>query len=282
MPKAIVIDSAHFHESLCVFLFVSSLRKQTLQQMFLRRRKTIIPSHRYEFLPQGYNSVDWICWYIKTIFDFDYWDYTCEWHITFIYTPQHHLFWLYPLSTLVYVKKQNGFHLSLPSAAQLQSFQLVWNLTTTPASTCRLESKDQGRIFQLMLITPQYLCRCNLWGVARLEPIRQIRSICCNSNDDTFVFIIDSRDWECLSSLQDILWMCFQVEALIKEVQELKEELRSRDKMIAQLTLQCQQLKQHQREQTVSCCEKIYIYMYWHCNYYCSCGRKTIFNTLHL
>ncbi|XP_036979329.1 serine-rich coiled-coil domain-containing protein 2 isoform X1 [Acanthopagrus latus] len=40
-----------------------------------------------------------------------------------------------------------------------------------------------------------------------------------------------------------------QVEELIKEVQVLREELRSRDKTIAQLTLQCQQLQQHQREQ---------------------------------
>ncbi|XP_076599219.1 serine-rich coiled-coil domain-containing protein 2 isoform X1 [Chaetodon auriga] len=39
-----------------------------------------------------------------------------------------------------------------------------------------------------------------------------------------------------------------QLEDLIKEVQVLREELRSRDKTIAQLTLQCQQL-QHQREQ---------------------------------
>ncbi|KAI9535578.1 hypothetical protein NQZ68_003132 [Dissostichus eleginoides] len=38
-----------------------------------------------------------------------------------------------------------------------------------------------------------------------------------------------------------------QLEELIKEVQVLREELRSRDKTIAQLTLQCQQL-QHQRE----------------------------------
>ncbi|XP_029961921.1 serine-rich coiled-coil domain-containing protein 2 isoform X2 [Salarias fasciatus] len=42
-----------------------------------------------------------------------------------------------------------------------------------------------------------------------------------------------------------------QVDALIKEVQVLREELRSRDKTIAQLTIQCQQLQQqHQREQT--------------------------------
>ncbi|XP_067372615.1 serine-rich coiled-coil domain-containing protein 2 isoform X1 [Channa argus] len=41
-----------------------------------------------------------------------------------------------------------------------------------------------------------------------------------------------------------------QLEELIKEVQLLREELRSRDKTIAQLTLQCQQLQQqHQREQ---------------------------------
>ncbi|XP_054455741.1 serine-rich coiled-coil domain-containing protein 2 [Anoplopoma fimbria] len=42
-----------------------------------------------------------------------------------------------------------------------------------------------------------------------------------------------------------------QSEDLIKEVQLLREELRSRDKTIAQLTLQCQQLQQqqHQREQ---------------------------------
>ncbi|XP_008295734.1 serine-rich coiled-coil domain-containing protein 2 isoform X2 [Stegastes partitus] len=41
-----------------------------------------------------------------------------------------------------------------------------------------------------------------------------------------------------------------QVEALIKEVEVLRQELRSRDKTIAQLTLQCQQLQQqHQREQ---------------------------------
>ncbi|KAK5882630.1 hypothetical protein CesoFtcFv8_021195 [Champsocephalus esox] len=38
-----------------------------------------------------------------------------------------------------------------------------------------------------------------------------------------------------------------QLEELIKEVQVLREELRSRDKTIAQLTVQCQQL-QHQRE----------------------------------
>ncbi|XP_051275830.1 serine-rich coiled-coil domain-containing protein 2 isoform X2 [Dicentrarchus labrax] len=40
-----------------------------------------------------------------------------------------------------------------------------------------------------------------------------------------------------------------QLGELIKEVQVLREELRSRDKTIAQLTLQCQQLQQHQREQ---------------------------------
>ncbi|XP_033469559.2 serine-rich coiled-coil domain-containing protein 2 isoform X2 [Epinephelus lanceolatus] len=40
-----------------------------------------------------------------------------------------------------------------------------------------------------------------------------------------------------------------QLEELIKEVQVLREELRSRDKTIAQLTLHCQQLQQHQREQ---------------------------------
>ncbi|XP_071336334.1 serine-rich coiled-coil domain-containing protein 2 isoform X2 [Trachinotus anak] len=41
-----------------------------------------------------------------------------------------------------------------------------------------------------------------------------------------------------------------QLEELIKEVQVLREELRSRDKTIAQLTMQCQQLQQrHQREQ---------------------------------
>ncbi|XP_034538561.1 serine-rich coiled-coil domain-containing protein 2 isoform X2 [Notolabrus celidotus] len=41
-----------------------------------------------------------------------------------------------------------------------------------------------------------------------------------------------------------------QLGELIKEVQVLREELRSRDKTIAQLTLQCQQLQQqHQQEQ---------------------------------
>uniref|UniRef100_A0A3B4Y733 Coiled-coil serine rich protein 2 n=1 Tax=Seriola lalandi dorsalis TaxID=1841481 RepID=A0A3B4Y733_SERLL len=49
--------------------------------------------------------------------------------------------------------------------------------------------------------------------------------------------------------------VCFQLEELIKEVQVLREELRSRDKTIAQLTVQCQQLQQHQREQMVSWCE---------------------------
>lgn len=48
--------------------------------------------------------------------------------------------------------------------------------------------------------------------------------------------------------------VCSQLEVLIKEVQVLREELRSRDKTIAQLTLQCQELQQqHQREQIVSC-----------------------------
>uniref|UniRef100_A0A8D3BAK2 Coiled-coil serine rich protein 2 n=1 Tax=Scophthalmus maximus TaxID=52904 RepID=A0A8D3BAK2_SCOMX len=41
-----------------------------------------------------------------------------------------------------------------------------------------------------------------------------------------------------------------QLDGLIREVQVLREELRSRDETIAQLTLQCQQLQQqHQREQ---------------------------------
>lgn len=40
----------------------------------------------------------------------------------------------------------------------------------------------------------------------------------------------------------------------MKEVQELREELRSRDKTIAQLTAKCQQLQQLQQEQTVSLC----------------------------
>ncbi|KAM7385403.1 hypothetical protein PAMP_001489 [Pampus punctatissimus] len=42
-----------------------------------------------------------------------------------------------------------------------------------------------------------------------------------------------------------------QLEELIKEVRMLREELRIRDKTIAQLTLQCQQLQQHQREQVL-------------------------------
>lgn len=51
--------------------------------------------------------------------------------------------------------------------------------------------------------------------------------------------------------------VCFQLEELIKEVQVLREELRSRDKTIAQLTLQCQHLQQqHQREQMVRWCEQ--------------------------
>lgn len=51
--------------------------------------------------------------------------------------------------------------------------------------------------------------------------------------------------------------VCFQLEELIKEVQVLRKELRSRDKTIAQLTLQCQQLQQqHQRKEMVSCCEQ--------------------------
>ncbi|KAM4607438.1 serine-rich coiled-coil domain-containing protein 2 [Polymixia lowei] len=41
-----------------------------------------------------------------------------------------------------------------------------------------------------------------------------------------------------------------QLEELMKEVRVLREELRSRDKTIAQLTLQCQQLQRHQQEQT--------------------------------
>ncbi|XP_047207533.1 serine-rich coiled-coil domain-containing protein 2 isoform X3 [Girardinichthys multiradiatus] len=39
-----------------------------------------------------------------------------------------------------------------------------------------------------------------------------------------------------------------QIEALIKEVQVLREELKSRDKAIALLTVQCQQLQQHQHQ----------------------------------
>lgn len=42
------------------------------------------------------------------------------------------------------------------------------------------------------------------------------------------------------------------MEWLIKEVEGLREELKSRDKTIAQLTLQCQQLQQqHPQEQLV-------------------------------
>ncbi|XP_041645040.1 serine-rich coiled-coil domain-containing protein 2 isoform X2 [Cheilinus undulatus] len=40
-----------------------------------------------------------------------------------------------------------------------------------------------------------------------------------------------------------------QLGELIKEVQVLREELRSRDKTIAQLTLQCQQLQQHHQQE---------------------------------
>ncbi|XP_054885882.1 serine-rich coiled-coil domain-containing protein 2 isoform X2 [Poeciliopsis prolifica] len=40
-----------------------------------------------------------------------------------------------------------------------------------------------------------------------------------------------------------------EMEALIKEVQVLREELRGRDKTIALLTLQCQQLQHHQQQQ---------------------------------
>ncbi|KAF7669101.1 hypothetical protein LDENG_00247790 [Lucifuga dentata] len=40
-----------------------------------------------------------------------------------------------------------------------------------------------------------------------------------------------------------------QLEELMKEVHVLREELRSRDKTIAQLTLQCQQLQQQQQQQ---------------------------------
>lgn len=56
------------------------------------------------------------------------------------------------------------------------------------------------------------------------------------------------------SSAMCCICLCFQMEALIKEVQVLREELRGRDKTIALLTLQCQQLQhqQQQRDQMVS------------------------------
>ncbi|XP_014913947.1 serine-rich coiled-coil domain-containing protein 2 isoform X1 [Poecilia latipinna] len=44
-----------------------------------------------------------------------------------------------------------------------------------------------------------------------------------------------------------------QMEALIKEVQVLREELRGRDKTIALLTLQCQQLQHQQQQQQQQC-----------------------------
>uniref|UniRef100_A0A8C7ZWN0 Coiled-coil serine-rich protein 2 n=1 Tax=Oryzias sinensis TaxID=183150 RepID=A0A8C7ZWN0_9TELE len=50
-----------------------------------------------------------------------------------------------------------------------------------------------------------------------------------------------------------------QLDTLMKEVQELREELRSRDKTIAQLTAKCQQLQQLQQEQTVPPSHRDYI-----------------------
>uniref|UniRef100_A0A3P9NXR4 Coiled-coil serine-rich protein 2a n=1 Tax=Poecilia reticulata TaxID=8081 RepID=A0A3P9NXR4_POERE len=47
--------------------------------------------------------------------------------------------------------------------------------------------------------------------------------------------------------------LCFQMEALIKEVQVLREELRGRDKTIALLTLQCQQLQHRHQQQQQQC-----------------------------
>lgn len=44
-----------------------------------------------------------------------------------------------------------------------------------------------------------------------------------------------------------------QTEALFKEVQVLREELRSRDKTIALLTVQCQQLQQHHQREQMPC-----------------------------
>nr|XP_057914254.1 serine-rich coiled-coil domain-containing protein 2 isoform X2 [Doryrhamphus excisus] len=43
-----------------------------------------------------------------------------------------------------------------------------------------------------------------------------------------------------------------QLEELLKEVNVLREEVKTRDKTIVQLTLQCQQLEQQKREQTIA------------------------------
>lgn len=48
-----------------------------------------------------------------------------------------------------------------------------------------------------------------------------------------------------------LVFVCFQLEELIKEVRVLKAELRTRDKTIAQLTFQLQQ-QQQQQERPVS------------------------------
>lgn len=50
--------------------------------------------------------------------------------------------------------------------------------------------------------------------------------------------------------------VCVQFGELIKEVQTLRAELRSRDRTIAQLALQCRQLK-HQQEPKVSGCKHV-------------------------
>uniref|UniRef100_A0A3B3ZY80 Uncharacterized protein n=1 Tax=Periophthalmus magnuspinnatus TaxID=409849 RepID=A0A3B3ZY80_9GOBI len=97
------------------------------------------------------------------------------------------------------------------------------------------EGKQHGHIPALDELTLEHMsqdCSALKSHLLRLRNLLQVRS-----RDDM------ERKLLCFTPLSL---------GLIKEVQGLREELKSRDRTIAQLTLQCQQLQQQQPQQTVS------------------------------
>uniref|UniRef100_A0A3B5LZ23 Coiled-coil serine-rich protein 2a n=1 Tax=Xiphophorus couchianus TaxID=32473 RepID=A0A3B5LZ23_9TELE len=125
--------------------------------------------------------------------------------------------------------------------------------THTLSGTSRLPSRpiqSDGKqpVYKPILdeLTLEHMTQdCNNTTVLQVKKLEVLQCFCTKykSMHNIFHYLMLSA-----SSAACCICLCFQMEALIKEVQVLREELRGRDKTIALLTLQCQQL-QHQQQQ---------------------------------
>ncbi|MEQ2195778.1 hypothetical protein XENOCAPTIV_018161, partial [Xenoophorus captivus] len=137
--------------------------------------------------------------------------------------------------------------------SRLHFFNNYDNLKTSRLPSRPIQSDGKQPVYKPMLDEPTIEDMTQDCSVLRNQLLRLKTLLQLEETESPADVCEQTEDNTTLSQVQNfsgVLQRCSsnKIEALIKEVQVLREELKSRDKAIALLTVQCQQLQQHQHQ----------------------------------